>query len=388
MSYTAIKIINLALGRIGVKRVSAVDATDALELPSENSDQAIIAADVWEFIRDEVMEARSWKFATRRKALGKHNVAPKSGYDCSYVLPDDFIRLAETTEDDPTIYPDGYPYKIETDMIPPGLGSALDFNPVTAYTAALTCKIGPWVELDCGSSKDIYVCAPYQQDDATILKVAVATAGDDTLAVAGSGDTITISLAKTTSGKNTAALIQAAIRAVSTLDGVSLAAWTVTGNAAYDAAPPIAATIAATGLGSGNEVYECILAGTSKWPTNQTTYWQVSVPSAAKILVTDFDNETASDELVVRYVAKLEDPTMYSPSFVNALAFRLAAELAIHLTEGMTKFKSMMEMYYLSLGKASEVNQSLDYFETVDTWGNDKASNWADIPRSGSQSAS
>jgi len=59
----------------------------------------------------------------------------------------------------------------------------------------------------------------------------------------------------------------------------------------------------------------------------------------------------------------------------------LAAELAIHLTEGMVKFKGMMELYFLALNRADEINQSLDYFDVVEDWKTEKNSTWTNAGR-------
>jgi hypothetical protein len=338
-------------------------------------------ASVWEYVRDEVLEAKGWKFATRRVALGKHDITPPSGYGYAYILPTDFLRFADSTEDDPSIYPAGYPYKVESAIVSHG-GSALDFNPVTAYTAGQQVKLGKWVDLDFGNDRHLYVAATYNEADVSLLKVAVNTAGGDTLAAAASGDTITVSLANTTPGKNTGALIQAVIRALTTVDGISVASWTVTENAAYVADRPISASIGATGLGNLDRAYENTLAGTTKFPPIETTYWEEITPSAQLILVTDYDNETENDELIVRYIMKISDPSTFSGSFINSLAFRLAAEVSLHLTEGMSKFKAMMELYYISLKGAEEINQSMDYFQTIDKWGNESNS-WAQAVKTG-----
>lgn len=70
------------------------------------------------------------------------------------------------------------------------------------------------------------------------LKFKLATSSDDVMSVAaGSGataDTVTITLAKTTPGKNTAAKIQVAIRALGTVNGIDVSGITCTGSAQWD----------------------------------------------------------------------------------------------------------------------------------------------------------
>lgn len=361
MAYTIAGIVNLALGRIGVKKIA-----DPQAFPfTEDSNQAIKANAVWEYVRDEVVGIRDWKFAKKRTAIGRVAETPASDFDYAYLLPDDFLRLVQT---EPNIYPD-YPYSIETMDVIEGLGNILDFNPVTAYTAALKSKIGRYCELDCGSSKSLFVAAAYKEDDVTLLSVECVSAADDVLAVTSDENAITISLAKTTSSKNTAALIQTALRALATVNEIDVSAWTVTANAAYVAAPPTSGIdVDAVPMGNGDKAYTCILAGTGKFPAVETSYWTEIEPSAALCLLTDYDNVAGGQELVIIYIRRVTDVILFFPSFISALAFRLAAELSIGLTEGTGKFGGMMGLYNNALISALEVNQSLEYMKTPDPW--------------------
>jgi len=73
--------------------------------------------------------------------------------------------------------------------------------------------------------------------DGDTVSVNLTTAEDDTLAVSESAEVITIALADTTATKNTAALIQAAIRALSTTTaGVDVSAITCTAGGDWDTA--------------------------------------------------------------------------------------------------------------------------------------------------------
>ena len=381
MSYTIVGIVNLALNRIGVKRLG-----DPQVFPfTENSVQSLAANAVWEYVRDEVLAEKDWRFAKKRAAIGKVAEVPESGYDFAYLVPDDFLRIGIGTEDDPSIYPSGYPYKFETMDVIGGIGGIAEFNPTSAYTsaAASKVKIGRYCELNVGSDKKLYVAATYKEDDVTFLDVECESNSADTLAVTSSGNTITIKLANATGTKNTAALIQAAIRALVTVNEISVALWTVTQNAAYLAGyPTTGVDISAVPMGNGDKVYLCILnvtgtaANTSLFPAVETTYWSEVAPSAALCLVTDYDNEVGGEELVLTYIRRVTDVALFFPSFINALAFRLAAELSIHLTEGIIKFKAMMELYLLTLSHAEEINQSLDYFDVVEDWKSEKSDSW------------
>ncbi len=385
MSYTQVGIVNLALNRIGVKRIGSM---------TEDSSQALAAAAIWEYIRDEVLAEKDWKFAKKRSAIGMVAEVPPSGYDFAYLVPTDFLRIGLGTSDDPSIYPSGYPYKFETMDVIGGSGGIAEFNPAGAgaYTsaAASRVRVGRYAEINVGSEKILYIAGTYKQSDITFIDIECETNTSNALAVTASGHTITIKLANATGASNTAALIQAAIRAIAggTVDGVDITAWTVTQNAAYLASyPTTGIDIAAVPMGNGDKVYECILnitgtaANTSKFPAIETTYWEEVTPSSTLCLVTDYDNEANDEELVLTYIRKVADVTLFTPSFINALAFRLAAELAIHLTEGMVKFKGMMELYFLALNRADEINQSLDYFDVVEDWKTEKNATWTNAGR-------
>ena len=93
--------------------------------------------------------------------------------------------------------------------------------------------------------------------DSNDISISMSTAGDDTLAVTVSGNTINVAVAKTTGSTNTAAAIQAAIRNIAggTGAGVDITGFTVTANAAYTSAPVTSATVAATALAGGDDTY-------------------------------------------------------------------------------------------------------------------------------------
>jgi len=205
LAYSNVGIVNLALRRIGVARIASF---------TEDSPQAIDANACWEYIRDIVLEAKNWKFATLRYKLTQSTLTPEFGYDYAYGLPVDFLRLAYATKDEPSVYLENtaaeYPHVIET-------------------------------------------------------------------------------------------------------------------------------------LSDGN-LY----------------------------LLTDYDNE--SYDIYIRAIRRVTDPQKYFPSFIDALAWRLAAELSTPLKED--QFKQCMQMYDFSLTRAEGVNQSFDFLE--DETG---SSSWIDAGR-------
>lgn len=106
---------------------------------------------------------------------------------------------------------------------------------------------------------------------ANALSILLTTAGDDNLAVSKDDETgvITIALAKTTAAKNTAALIQAAIRALSTVADVSVAAFTCAAGGNWDTAAIATGETAAVSFTGGQ---------TAAAQTVSTGFTQPSVP--------------------------------------------------------------------------------------------------------------
>ena len=207
MAYSVVGVINMALQRIGVKRIVSL---------TEDSDQAIAANTVYEYIRDEVLSAKDWKFAKRRVALAQNVATPEYGYDYAYTLPSDFLRLCLTKDGDDSFYPSG------------------------DYASA------------------------WNSDELTIR---------------------------------------------SRKYGYSI---------------------------------EALSDGTF-------------------CMFTDYDN--TDYDLYIAYIRKEDNPAKWSPAFINALAFRLAAELALTRTESRSKFSDMMTLYENALKKADEHNSYLEYVE-------------------------
>ena len=98
MAYSVVGIVNMGLSRIGVKRITALD---------EDSSQAIAANAIWEYIRDEVLETKDWRFAKTRIDLAQNAETPEYGYDYAYTLPVDFLRLCLPKKEDSSFYPSG-----------------------------------------------------------------------------------------------------------------------------------------------------------------------------------------------------------------------------------------------------------------------------------------
>lgn len=105
MAYSQLGVYNMAFGRIGQPKQSSLTA-DTTPIIQANA--------VWEYVRDEVLEASEWRFARTRVALAQNATAPVSGYDFAYTLPADFLRICKQDENDPPINPAVYRYTFET----------------------------------------------------------------------------------------------------------------------------------------------------------------------------------------------------------------------------------------------------------------------------------
>jgi len=104
----------------------------------------------------------------------------------------------------------------------------------TAAAVAATCVVAA-----ASATTDILTVTAAPASIATAgndLSINLTTAEDDVLAVSATGAVITIALANSTATKNTAALIQVAIRALSTVDEVAVDAFTCVAGGSWDSA--------------------------------------------------------------------------------------------------------------------------------------------------------
>jgi hypothetical protein len=195
----------------------------------------------------------------------------------------------------------------------------IDFNPTSSYGTTEKVRIGHYAYMldTISGTKSIHVAAPYTQNFAAgTVKVVLSTYGSDSLLVVESPPgTIVIQIANGTASKNKGSLIQVAIRALGTVGGVDVSAWTVTENPAWTADRPIAAFKSSTNVAGGHQVFGCILAVTgtaenaSKFPVTEPTYWteeiigdpvQISSPYLEADLF-NLDTRTQSGDLLYIY---------------------------------------------------------------------------------------
>lgn len=89
-------------------------------------------------------------------------------------------------------------------------------------------------------------------------------------------------------------------------------------------------------------------------------------PSYTNNLLTNYPDEcvyTSVCPIVINYIRLITDFTQLLPGFVNALADRLASELAIAIAEDETKAQTRMEMYHADLASAQAQLECDDYLQ-------------------------
>lgn len=104
-------MVNLSLLRIGANTISDL---------SDGSPNAVKANAVWSFVRDEVLQAKDWRFAKIRYEMTVSETAPLYGYQYAYPLPSDFLRLVKLRGPQSSINPAGIPeggYNIPTYVV-------------------------------------------------------------------------------------------------------------------------------------------------------------------------------------------------------------------------------------------------------------------------------
>jgi hypothetical protein len=91
MSVTQVGICNLALIKVGGKRISSID---------ENTKPAILLKAIYDQKRDTMFRAHRWNCATKRVTLSPTATTPDWGYDYEYDLPNDYLGIADPENED------------------------------------------------------------------------------------------------------------------------------------------------------------------------------------------------------------------------------------------------------------------------------------------------
>lgn len=82
---TPTDIVNIGLRRIGANRISSME--------NDTTKEALVARDIYDEARRNLLNTHNWNFAIKRTQLVESTTEPEFGWDHSYVLPEDFVRL-------------------------------------------------------------------------------------------------------------------------------------------------------------------------------------------------------------------------------------------------------------------------------------------------------
>jgi hypothetical protein len=94
MAASEVAICNLALGRIGAGRISALN---------DQSAEARACNAIYAILRDELLERHPWTFAIGRSELSQDATAPEFDYSYRYALPADCLRVIKVNDEDVAI---------------------------------------------------------------------------------------------------------------------------------------------------------------------------------------------------------------------------------------------------------------------------------------------
>lgn len=79
---------------------------------------------------------------------------------------------------------------------------------------------------------------------------------------------------------------------------------------------------------------------------------------------------TNQEDAILRYTARVKDPNLYTPGFVNAMACRIAMAIALPLTQDRGKLQDAVQMYagMLSSAQVSDANTGHKLHEREASW--------------------
>lgn len=338
MGYNELGVVNLALAKIGVEKITQGDWDTPV------TQQAIDAKAVWPYIRDLVLEAKNWKFAKTRTVLDLRYEAPGYRYLYAYALPVDFLRIVKPNNAlDPPLFPGGiitvpiaingriyspilsysYPYLLETLPIPSGLEKLTN----GAFTGAAT----NWT-----------------------LGAGWTYAANQVLKAVGNVNTLSQLYTDMASVPVVGELYQLQTEIVHIAGGSLIPTL-----AGVEGSP-----IVTEGVKTQTFIAESAILGPAFTPSSTDLECTIDNCHLLKLvdrqcLITDYDD--TSYPLYLNYIKRITDCSRYPATFVNALACRLASELSTTRTESSIKKSDLMGDYRLSLAEAEGLNQASDY---------------------------
>jgi hypothetical protein len=81
------------------------------------------------------------------------------------------------------------------------------------------------------------------------------------------------------------------------------------------------------------------------------------MPDGTKCLLSDYSS--VYGDVMLKYIMCQDNVSVYPPLFIQCLSYRLAAELAIILTESPKKYDAMMSLYDMWLKKAKASDRKI-----------------------------
>ncbi len=323
MAYSQLGIINLALYRLGVRKLSSL---------TDGTPQQIQAVDVWDYIRDEVLEMREWRFAKTRTKLARSPISPIYTYNFAYIIPADYIKMANGSILDPPIYPISYlEYKFETIQLPEGLEKIT--NGAFAADSDWTKGIG-WTISGGYALKAAGAVNTLSQVHTSMVSVPIV------------GESYLLSF-----------------------DVVSIEGGALMPQIGGAYGSPVSNARTHTQV----IVAESVTSGIIFRPMDPDVVCTIDDVSLFKVadrlcILSDYEDSEANP-LYLTYIKRVTDVSKWSPSFINAFAWRLAKEIAINRTESPNKIQMCDSEYEKALLRADEATQDQDSQE--DDYGSD-----------------
>jgi len=243
--------------------------------------------------------------------------------------------------------------------------AALDTDGVMTAKARATGSTTAWVASTCTlnsatAGDDLTVTAPVMLGAApNALKIKLETNSTDVLAVSSAADTITIKLASTTAGNNTAAKIQAAIRALGKVNGVDVSGFVCAAAGDWDTTAIATGETEAVAMASGvTGDVDIITEGLKNPPQARnitaTTDGTAGDIGAVAVTVhgTDIGDQVISEQLpyftannkttvtgvkAFKTVTKVELPAHDGAAATTAIGFSDIFGLPIKMTDNMVR---------------------------------------------------
>jgi len=83
MALSQVSLISAALVKIGAAPINSL---------TDDSVEAEISTNIYEIVRNNILSAHPWSFATKQVSLARLEENPVADYDASFQLPSDFLR--------------------------------------------------------------------------------------------------------------------------------------------------------------------------------------------------------------------------------------------------------------------------------------------------------